>query len=112
MTSSLLSRLLAVGILGVACAPIIHAQVLTNDPALSGYFSTPQGQKYSSSTIYAQVLLNDTTQITNAGSELALFNGTNCAGYATIQPGPAPGGFEFISAQKIGNLWMLKQMRI
>jgi hypothetical protein len=69
-------------------------------------------QHYSSSVIYAQVLLNDTTQITNAGSELALFNDTTCAGYATIQSGPAPGGFEIISAQKIGNLWMLKQMRI
>jgi hypothetical protein len=75
---------------------MICAQVLTDDPAVSGYFSNPQGQQYSSSVIYAQVILNDTTQITNAGSELALFNDTTCAGYATIQSGPAQGGFEFL----------------
>jgi len=96
MTSSLLWRLLAVSILGVACSPMTRAQVLTIDPAVSGYFSIPQGQQYSSSVIYAQVILNDTTQITNAGSELALFNDTTCAGYATIESGPAQGGFEFL----------------
>jgi len=96
MKAQSILRFLAVAILGVACSPMIRAQVLTIDPAVSGYFSIPQGQQYSSSVIYAQVILNDTTQITNAGSELALFNDTTCAGYATIQSGPAQGGFEFL----------------
>jgi len=96
MKAQSILRFLAVAILGVACSPMIRAQVLTDDPAVSGYFFYPQGQQYSSSVIYAQVILNDTTQITNAGSELALFNDTTCAGYATIQSGPAQGGFEFL----------------
>lgn len=73
----------------------LHAQILTNDPAVTGYFSNPTGLEYSSGVIYAQVILNSTNPITNAGSELALFDGTNCAGYATIVNGPPGTGVEF-----------------
>ena len=82
-------------VLGLTFTSMGHAQILTNDPAFSGYFSNPTGQQYSSGVIYAQVILDDSTPITNAGSELALFDGTNCAGYAEIQSGSAPGGLEF-----------------
>lgn len=91
-------HLLLLVLLVITLLPSLHAQILTNDPAVSGYFSTPPGQRYASGVIYAEVLLNNTTLITNAGSELALFDGTNCAGYTTIVSGPAPGGFEFFLA--------------
>ncbi len=89
-------HLLLLVLLVITLLPSLHAQILTNDPAVSGYFSTPPGQRDASGVIYAEVLLNNTTLITNAGSELALFDGTNCAGYTTIVSGPAPGGLEFM----------------
>jgi hypothetical protein len=94
ITTNSHKHLLQIVLLVITLLPSLHAQILTNDPAVSGYFSTPTGQQ-DTAQIYAQVLLNDTTQITNAGSELALFDGTNCAGYTTIVSGPAPGGREF-----------------
>jgi len=96
MKAQSMLRFFALAVVGVSLASTIHAQILTNDPSVSGYFSVPNGKKYSSGVIYAQILLNSETQITNAGSELALFDGTNCAGYTTIVSGPVSGGVEFM----------------
>ena len=49
-------------VLGLTFTSMGHAQILTNNPAFSGYFSNPTGQQYSSGVIYAQVTLGNLSQ--------------------------------------------------
>ena len=56
-------------------------------------WTPPVGARYSA-MIYAKVLDAAGNQVTNAGSMLAVFNGSNCAGVVTLSAGPSGSLFQ------------------